>query len=1059
MRVLLYWFALGILIPFWSFGQAPLKGRVSDERGAPLPGAVLRVLERPVSAVSDSSGAFVLRLPSGRYRLAASYVGYVTDTVFISLPARGDIAVVLRVAARTLGTVTVSTGYQELPAERATGSFARVGRGLLERTVSTDLLSRLQDVVPGLSFNPVGTQVSIRGQSTLFSNAEPLVVVDGFPFNAPLSSLNPNDVASVTVLKDAAAASIWGSRAGNGVIVVTTKKGGFNRPLEVSLNGSVQWVGRPDLFYQPRMSPADYIGLERRLFAEGYDDALEGADGHPPLSPVAEVLVAQRDGRLTGTQANAQLAALARQDVRRDISRYLYRTGLDQQYQLGLSGGSLNQRYVFSAGLDRNLDNLAGNSFRRVTLNGGNTWSLLDRRLELSSAVYLSENVTVRNNPGALTWNRGQSLYPYAALRDVSGAPAALTHDYRLGFLAAAQGQGLLDWQYRPLEELVLSDNTSRLADARVNTSAKYRVFSWLSASLAYQYDHGVTVGRDLHGAGCYYARDLVNRFTQDDGSGDLSRVVPLGGILDLDNQVSVGHDLRAQLNVDRRLGRDGELAAITGYELQSLHLLEDASRLYGYDAGHATAVPVDEANIYSFYDNPGNGSSVPFGSSESDATDHYLSWYGNAAYTFKGRYTLSASARLDRSNLFGVRSNQKGVPLWSAGLGWELSKEAFYSWGWLPYLRLRATFGYNGNVNKTLSAYTTAAYFDGSQSQTHLPYATIVNPPDPELRWERIRQVNFGLDFRTKGEVLTGSVDYFLKKGLDLVGSTAYPPSSGIMVFTGNASETSGRGLDLDLSLHTRLGGLSWTSSAWVSYINDQVSRYDQRSDALSYLQFGPLGYYPLQGRPLYAVYSLKWAGLDPHTGDPRGLLNGQVSKDYAALLAAAPGELVYNGPSRPPVFGAFRGTWTYRGFSLSATLAYEFGFYFRRASVRYGNDYGLSGQSGDFARRWQQPGDEAHTQVPSLPDLPDSQRDDFYSYASVLVDKGDNIRLRDLNLAYTFPKGLMRGLPGQALQVYVYAANLGLLWRANRDRQDPDYPNTTPAPRTVALGFHLTF
>ncbi|MFB9844025.1 SusC/RagA family TonB-linked outer membrane protein [Mucilaginibacter ginsenosidivorans] len=1053
---------MGLLLPGLVCGQGSswLSGRVSDAGGAPLLGASVRVLAGGAgAAVTDSAGGFSLRLAAGRYRLVVSYVGFVPDTLGVVMPYAGALRVVLLGVSRALDAVTVSTGYQDIPAERATGSFVRVDRGLLERTVSTDLLPRLQDVVPGLGFNPVGTQVSIRGQSTLFSNAEPLVVVDGFPFNAPLSSLNPADVASVSVLKDAAAASIWGSRAGNGVIVVTTKRGSFNQPLQVSLNSSVQWIGRPDLFYQRRMSSGDYIALERRLFAEGYDDALPGADGHPPLSPAAEVLVSQRDGLLPAAQADAALAVLAGQDVRRDISRYLYRTGLNRQYQLGLSGGSLNQRYVFSAGLDDNRDNLVGNGFQRVTVSGGNTWALAGRRLELSASGYLSENRTVRNNPGALTWNRGEPVYPYAVLRDASGANLALVHDYRLGFLSDARSAGLLDWQYRPLDEPGLSDNRSRLTDVRVNASGKYRVLAGLSASLAYRYDRGLTLGRDLHGAGSYYTRNLVNRYTQDDGAGNLSRPLPAGGILDLDDAVSVGHDLRAQLDLDRRLGAEGELSAIAGYELQSLHVLEDGSRLYGYDSGHATAVPVDEANIYSFYDNPGNGSAIPFGGSEADATDHYLSWYGNAAYTYRGRYTLSASARLDRSNLFGVASNRKGVPLWSAGLSWELSKEDFYGLGGLPYLRLRVTYGYNGNVNKSLSAYTTAAYFDGSGSQTHLPYATVVNPPDPELRWERIGQLNLGLDFHTRGEVLSGSIDYFRKRGLDLIGSTAFPPSSGITVFTGNASETSGRGLDLSLELRLHWGGLSWRSSGWLSYISDRVSRYDQRQDALSYLQFGALGYYPLQGRPLYAVYSLRWAGLDAQSGDPQGVLKGQVSRDYAALLGVSPGELVYNGPSRPPVFGAWRNSWSFRGFSVSATLAYELGFYFRRTSVRYGNDYGLSGQSGDFALRWQRPGDEGHTSVPSLPVVPDSQRDDFYTYASVLVDKGDNVRLRDVQLSYTLPKGWLRGLPRQSLQVYAYAANLGLVWRANRDHQDPDFPNTTPAPRTLALGVHLIF
>ncbi len=225
-------------------------------------------------------------------------------------------------------------------------------------------------------------------------------------------------------------------------------------------------------------------------------------------------------------------------------------------------------------------------------------------------------------------------------------------------------------------------------------------------------------------------------------------------------------------------------------------------------------------------------------------------------------------------------------------------------------------------------------------------------------------------------------------------------------------------------------------------------------------YLASGNLGSYPLQGKPLYAIYSYPWAGLDPATGDPRGYLNGVASKDYTAIQAAAtPRNLVYNGSSRPVWFGAFRNTFGYKAISLSANISYELGYYFRRNSVRYGSDYGLSQQHGDYALRWQKPGDELHTIVPSLPLVSNQQRDDFYTYSSALVEKGDNIRLQDINISYTWNKGTLNFLPGLGMQVYIYAANLGILWRANHEHLDPEAGYTYPAPRTVAGGIRLTY
>ena len=1036
-----------------------LRGLVSGTAGQPLAGAAISIPGSAYRTTTDARGAFRLNLPPGNFFVRASYVGYEPLTVESKVPRRDTLHLRLMPAIGRISEVTVSTGYQDLPRERATGSFVKVDRELLNRSVSTEILARLRDVTPGLSFNTIGSQISIRGQSTLKANADPLIVVDGFPYNQPIENLNPNDVESISVLKDAAAASIWGARAGNGVIVITTRKGSYNKALQVTLNANVTAGERPDLFYTSRMSPADYIGIERRLFDQGYFTPAEPSVNHSPLSPVVELLIARRDGKISPAEAERQIGLLSAQDVREDQRRYLYRKSVNQQYSLGLTGGSERQRYQFSAGYDRNTDNQAGNGFRRVTLNGGNIWSLAGNRLEMSAAMYLSQTERALNNPGPLTWNGGNLVYPYARLAGEDGSALSITRELRAGFLETARQAGLPDWQYRPLDELRLSGRTVRSTEYRLNTGLKYKFFPGLSAQVLYLYDLNLGRGRNLQPAEAYATRNLINHYTQKAADGTLTRPVPPGGILDLSANSSVTHDIRGQLNYDLSRG-EHQLSAIAGYELQSTHSNSTGSRFYGYDAEHATGKAVNGTTIFTYYDNPGSGGTIPYGGSESDLTDHYISWYGNAAYTYRSRYTLSGSARLDRSNLFGVDANHKGVPLWSAGAAWEVNRESFYHADWLPYLKLRATFGYNGNLSKSLSAYTTARYYDGSDSQTRLPYADILNPPNPSLTWERIRNLNLGLDFASRNHRLSGTLEYFVKQGRDLIGSTAYAPSSGIMVFTGNAAATSGHGLDFSLESRNLTGKVQWTTNFYVSYITDKVTRYDQVSSAALYLSSGANGVYPLEGKPLYAVYSYRWAGLDPQNGAPRGYLNGEVSKNYAAILnGTTPEQLVYNGPSRPPVFGAVRNTLTYGPVSLSFNLSYKFGYYFRRSSVRYGSDYGLAGQQGDYARRWQKSGDELFTDIPSVPQAFQGGRDDLYTYSEALVEKGDHIRLQDMQLSYS-PKGRPAGfLRGHPVQFYLYAANLGLLWRANDAGLDPDAPNAPPAPRTIAGGIRFTF
>jgi TonB-dependent SusC/RagA subfamily outer membrane receptor len=564
-----------------SYGQG-ITGIVRDTRDkSPVAGATVVLANTNYGSLTGADGRFMIKAPAGSYLLGVSFVGMQPVQRTVKLPFADTLFIELGPAGNQLAEVTVSTGYQTIPKERATGSFVQVDRKLLERSVSTDIIDRLRDVVPGLAFNTVGpSRLSVRGQSTLFSNADPLIVVDNFPYNQPIENLNPNDVESITVLKDAAAASIWGSRAGNGVIVITTKRGRNNTAPQIAFSSNVTVGERPDLLSVPHMSSADYIGLEKQLFAEDYFTGTEQSESHQPLSPVVELLIAGRDGTLSAAEVNKQIATLSGQDVQRDISRYLYRPSVKQQYALSLSGGTDLQRYFVSAGADRNTATNVGDGYERLTLNASNTWSLAAKKLEVSLGMNYTRSNTVGNRLGSLSWGGGASLYPYARLADERGNPLAITRDYRQDFVASAPGLGLLDWSYSPLLDRTATDNRTRVSDIRLNTGLRYKLPLGFSAQVLYQYDRAQTNERVLNGADAYYSRNLVNRYTQDDGSGTLSRPVPLGGILDLSSGTSVNHDVRGQLNYDRIFGKHA-ITAIAGYEVQTLNVLGDSYRLY----------------------------------------------------------------------------------------------------------------------------------------------------------------------------------------------------------------------------------------------------------------------------------------------------------------------------------------------------------------------------------------------------------------------------------------------------------------------------------------------
>ncbi|SDF95318.1 TonB-linked outer membrane protein, SusC/RagA family [Pedobacter terrae] len=1049
-----------------AFAQFKITGKVvSNVSNLPIEKVSISINESTQIVQTDSEGKFTI-IAATNGILTASHVGYLDYTVSLKAePNAQTLLIRLQPNTQQLSEVTViSTGYQKIPKERATGSFAQVDNKLLNRRISTDILSRLNDAVPGLIFNHESgaraNSISIRGQNTINANDQPLIVLDNFPYDGDITNINPNDVESITILKDASAASIWGARAGNGVIVITTKKGLLNQPLQISFNSNLTIGTKLDLYYTPIMSSVDYIETEKKLFAQGYYTTLETSVSKQPLTPVVELLIAKRDGKISASEADRQIEQFKDFDVRNDYNSYLQRRSINQQYSLNLKGGGQFHRYYLSSGYDKNLSNLIGNDFSRLTFNLGNSFSLINNKLDIATNVLYTNSRTDQNSIGISNLGlQGRDLYPYAKFADANGTPLSIARNYRTNYIneLANNGIGLLDWNYRPLQELNLSDNFSNSFDYLINTEARYNLIKELDISMQYQYGKTSSKTENLNNADSYYTRNLINEFTIINPGMPIERPIPLGGILNYSDQSSIRNNLRTQLNFNDKFGEKHSLNALAGVEIRDFNIIGNSYRIYGYDSEHATGKAVDYVHAYSNFVYPqSNNNLIPNRDNRQELTDRYLSYYSNLAYTFDDRIIISASGRIDKSNLFGVNSNQKGVPLWSMGSSWEISKESFYNLTWLPYLRIRATYGYSGNIDKTLSAYTTAMYYNGNDIVTKQPYANIINPPNPELRWERISTTNFGVDFKLFDNRFGGSIEYYAKKGTDLIGETAFPHYTGITSFRGNNADIKGNGIEANLYTKNLNGVFKWSTDYLFTYASDEVTNYKVDGTVSKFLTYLNT---PQVGRPLYAIYSYNWAGLDPSNGNPQGYLaDGSISSDYAKVIAqTTASDLKYNGRARPLFFGAMRNNVSWNNFSLSVNISYRLGYYFRRYSVQYGDNYGL-GSHGDYDLRWQQPGDEQRTQVPSIPLTPNTNRDSFYLRSENLVEKGDHIRLQDINLSYNLSKLGIAKLPVRNLQLYLYANNLGILWKASKSRIDPDF-QASLLPRTLSIGVKIDF
>ncbi len=1058
--------------------QAIIGKIISALTGENLSGAVIKITNTNQNIPTNDKGEFLLSLNTGSYNLSVRSIGYKTKNINIEIPLKRRLVIELDNDDQNLKEVEiVSSGYQNIPKERATGSFAQPNREMYEARVSTNVISKLEGITNGLVFNSPGItgnkndKLSIRGRSTIYANDNPLIVVDNFPYDGDINNINPNDIEDVFILKDAAASSIWGVQAGNGVIVITTKKGRLNQPIRIQLNNNITVSNKPDLFYDPNyLDAGSFIDLEKTLFDQGKYD-LDIASNNPtlntstyiPLSPVVELLnrVKQSNGTFTQTQADEQITPLRSIDLRNDLSKYFYRRSVNQQYSLSLMGGSTQNTYYISTGYDKNLQNTVGDGYDRITLNTNNTFTPV-KNFQLTGGISYVQSTTLidKTLPQLFTGGNYSSFTPYTQLADEMGNPLIVLKSYSNGFVQGAPNKGYLNWQFSPVEEISNGYNTTitKMSDIRLNAGIKYTLVRGLSVEMKYQYDNSNTTSKTLAVEKSFYARDFSNRYASVNSTGTVTSLsnIPRGGILNGDIGLQSSNRLRMVLNFNRVFKKHA-FNGIVGHEVSEVETSGNSYILYGYNDDLLTSKPVN--NTTTFPLNPGGSSrgSIASSGSGSSTISRFRTYFANMAYTYQDKYTLSASGRIDASNYFGVNANQKGIPLWSTGIKWDLNKEGFYNFDWLPEIKLRVSYGFQGNLDKSLTAVTTFQYSTAARF-TNATYATVSNYGNPDLQWEKTRMLNFGADFTMIHKVLSGSFEYYNKKGIDLIGFTVFAPTSGITNLKGNYAGTKGHGVDIELNLKNIDKDFRWETSYLFSWATDEVTKYNGTNITLNGLVGGGAqNISPIVGKPVYAVYANRWAGLDPSTGAPRGFdATGNISTDYATLLnPTSIDQLAYIGNARPVYFGGMNNRFNYKQFDFAFNISYKFDYYFKRNSVSYSNLITRWIGNNDYVNRWQKTGDEANTSIPSFIYPVDNNRDAFYNGAEVLVEKGDHIRLQDISLSYELDRSILTRLPFSRIKFHLYANNMGVLWRANKKGLDPDYPTGgILAPKTWAFG-----
>jgi TonB-linked SusC/RagA family outer membrane protein len=1027
----------------------PIKGTVTNENNEPVMGATIKIEGTGIGTATNTNGQFEIPTEQFDYTLNIHSINHEEQSVHVA--GRKDLNISLKTQATILQEAIhdAQTGYQHIPRNRITGSYEKPDMGRFTDNASPNALSDLQWLATSLLFSHDASSanllgITIRGRSTLHLNTDPLVVIDNWPWEGDIRNipLNPNVVESVTILKDATATAIWGARAGNGVIIFTTKKGKGAQKASIQFISNLSFTQKPDVFYQPALNSAGFIEFETDLFNKGYYNTAK--DTRSLVSPVIDILFQQQKGIISAQDAETRIDALKAVDNRYDLSKYFYRTGINQQYTVNAAGHSAIHSLFFSLGHERNLSNSINSRYHQTTIFSNGELSPI-KNLKLGGSMQYIYNYTLNNVPvPTIRW-----LYDDPADEDGNALP--VYSDFRQSYKDTV-GHGLLpDWTYRPLDDMRRRENSITTDKLRMEARLQYRFARYFKLQLLclYATEHGA--GRNYMSPELYFVRNLVNSYTNL-SSGSVVQPIPYDAILDESNLKSETRNQRLQIDYNQAWG-DHHVFTILGIEQRYTDSKVSNVRRYGYDRDTQTEMPVNYDQLYPQLYNSNIRKKIPNPGNSLFNKDYYLSAFTTNSYTFKDRYTASASFRIDKSNFFGSTINYRFEPLWSAGAAWMISKEGFYHFDALNYLKLRGSFGYSGNAIKSVPSLSTI-----SNAGTNTVNAPInINNPDKTIRPEKVGMLNIGLDFGMKNKKLDGSLEFYRKRSFELLGKSSDDYDKGLTSFSGNVAEMKATGAELNLSFKQAGRQFNWISSLLCSYNRTIVTRYPDK--AKEPWQYTDNDYhFALEGQSPLPVLGFAWMGLDHNTGDPLGRLNGQASAAYDEIFSQTPvKELVYEGPQEPKFFGTWFNQLSFKGFYVSVNLAYKAGHYLRIPTVDYLRMATVNYKGHpDYENRWQHPGDEAFTSVPSA-GIPVPLRDKFNTNAAIHIQKSDFIQLQQIRIGYDAQPRLLQGTPVVSARLFVQLDNLGYLYQSASRTIDPDVNTGLPAPRTFTVGLRI--
>lgn len=1094
-----------------------LEGVVRDSvTGDPLPGASVSIMHSPGegggnrkwATSSDKNGRFSLTAISGR-QLMVSFVGYKPYYSHISsegLNTRMD--VFLAPEQQSLKEVTVTNGYQQIDRRHLTSAITTLKAADIVVPGMFSIDNALEGRVPGLfvmnNSGAVGAspKIRIRGTSTLLASQEPVWVVDGVVVNDPvginpqsindldfvnrlgnaISGLSPYNIEQIDILKDASATALYGVRAANGVIVITTKKGRAGAPV-------VNYSNSTTLTQRPRYSDRSINVMNSRERVDFSREALAAGVTYPLNTDLVGYEGALADfyaNKINYDQFQSQVHRM--ETANTDWFKLITKDAISTQNNVSVSGGSEKITYFASLGAATQMGNIRGENVNQysslVKLNSRIT-PKLNWEFNLRNNVEKRKYVATSVNALGYAYNSSRAISPYN--------PDGSLSYYRKFDAVTSDLYG-----FNILNEMKNSTDIANSSGVNLTTNFNYKFSPRLTATALFSYANNNIDDQVIYGEGTYYAA-TVRRSDYGVRPDPLKTLMPYGGEVRNNPVRNSSYLVRGQVNYNQPIGvrhRD-RLDVLLGTEASSNAYKGIATVRRGYlpDRGK-TYAPVDPLAFpaYAVWANSTNVDVV------TDRLTNLLSGYFSTSYTFNNKYILNFNARSDFSNKFGSRSREQFLPTWSVSGRWDIAEDLFKNSQQVNMLALRASYGYQGNMldNQTPELIIKQGSLDPITQEY---YSTIAYYPNPNLKWEKNGETNISLDFAVLKNKISGTVTYFYKKTKNAFLNKNVADINGVTSYTVNSGTIENRGIEVafsftpisSLNADGKKNGFSWRIDPQLGQVVNKLLAKAINNNGLSLSQglTNPNSYKSyLRGSQIideHAVnsfYSYRFAGLDAEKGYP--VFKGASAEDQKAY-AGMTRDQVYqtvmapSGNRIPTIQGGILNVFSYKQFALSINLTYSLGSKVRLAALYTGpngptgyvNNGGilstavpLPAQNVDrvFIERWRRPGDEQHTNIPGLLSQTDFSKYtndkslgnpwqyadniwQMYDNADIRVASGNFLKIKTINFRYTLSDELVKRWKMKGASVILGGTNLYTFASKKLRGQDPEQSGFDPA------------